>query len=118
MDPLRVEVCPPQQVWEFHHGTSTLSEETSDIMHPVPERSDRGKAISVECNFCGEPFDAGGRNLDGTRLPNKTQLYCSKRCAGRAKDRRGVCCNDLGQDGNYIAQFFDGEGSAFASENG
>jgi hypothetical protein len=83
-------------------------------------RSDRGHCIvSKTCRFCKEPFASGGRDEEGVRLPGKQQVYCNKTCAGRAKAPASHRLKELSSaDAQYLAQFFEGEGSAFVTVNG
>lgn len=83
-------------------------------------RSDRGsKNVTRKCPRCGKLFEVGGRDSNGKKLPHKSQEYCTTLCANRSKENRGQACNLMsGSDCRGIAQFFDGEGSTFAIENG
>jgi hypothetical protein len=83
-------------------------------------RADRGSQKIVKvCRFCKETFEAGGRDPQGNRLPSKCQTYCSTLCTGRARVHHGSLCKEIVPDYIvYIAQFFDGEGSGFITENG
>ena len=78
-------------------------------------RSDRGsKAVEIECSFCGKPFRAGGRDANGDRLPNKNVEYCSRLCALRSRNIDGQTCRAIPEEfKEWLAAYFDGEGSAF-----
>jgi hypothetical protein len=78
-------------------------------------RSDRGtKAIEKQCAFCGEPFLTGGRDAQGRRLPHKDTLYDSRVCALRDREHAGQICAHLDRSQKeWLAGYFDGEGSAF-----
>ena len=83
--------------------------------HTGTARSDRGrKAVWKTCEFCHSRFRAGGRAENGRRLPNKTQRWCDKTCAGRAKENKGKECLLLSPDfARWASGFFEGEGSVF-----
>lgn len=101
-----------QQAQQKHHFHTR---QCRAIWQTGKPRSDRGtKAISIDCAFCGKAFKAGGRNAIGKRLPNKDAMYHSRSCARRAREVEGEQCLELPADfKEWLAQYFDGEGSAF-----